>query len=105
MASKYRNIRVSIDGILFDSKAEAKRYGELKLLERAGEINGIAVHQRFPLIVNGVKVSIYESDFTYTTSHGAFVVEDVKGMKTAVYKLKRKLFEATTPFKITEIAA
>lgn len=103
--NKYRAQRVSVDGILFDSKAEARRYGELRLLEAAGEIHGLEVHKRYSLLVAGKKVSVYEADFVYVTREGEPVVEDVKGMKTAVYKLKKKIWEAMYGLKITEIAA
>lgn len=103
--NKYRAKKVSEDGFLFDSKAEHKRYCELKLLQRAGQIEDLAVHQRFPCYMQGVKVTVYEADFTYFTPDEAFVVEDVKGMKTAVYRLKKKIFEACYPYKITEIGA
>lgn len=102
---KYRNKRVSVDGILFDSKAEAKRYGELKILQSAGEIHGLEVHKRYSLLVAGTKVSVYEADFVYTTRDGETVVEDVKGVRTALYKLKKKMWEAMYGMNITEIAA
>jgi hypothetical protein len=104
--SKYRNVRVSVDGILFDSKAEAKRYNELLWLQLGGEVADLSVHHRFPCEVNGQKVTVYEADFVYRdVKSGQLVVEDVKGVRTAVYKLKKKIFEAIYPYKITEIAA
>lgn len=102
--NKYGAVKTTIDGIIFDSKAEAKRYGELKMLERSGFVTNVIVHRVFPLLVNGVKVASYESDFTYESpTHDRLIVEDVKGVKTSVYRLKKKIFEAIYPHKITEI--
>lgn len=96
--SKYHSVKVKLDGYTFDSKAEAARYGELRLLEKAGEITELKVHPDYQLINpfqyrgkwdRGV---IYEGDFEYLDSEGAVVVEDVKGMMTPVFRLKYKLF-------------
>lgn len=106
--SKYRNRKVVVDGISFDSVKESKRYLQLKQLESIGHIRDLKLQQLFPLTVNGSKVCAYRADFTYTTSnvkpgHEVLVVEDVKGFKTDVYKLKYKLFAAVYGFSITEI--
>lgn len=95
--SKYRNKPVTIDGIRFDSKREANRYCELKLLHQAGEIHKLRTHPRYTLLepfeVKGVKYRgiVYEADFSYT-ENGVQVVEDVKGVKTQVFRIKEKLF-------------
>lgn len=97
--SKYKAKKVVIDGITFDSKKEAGRYQELKLLERAGAIKGLVLQPRF-LLQDKFKYKgkterkiEYIADFKYMdTKTGKVVVEDVKGYKTDVYKLKRKLF-------------
>ena len=95
--SKYGNRKVKLDGYTFDSKAEARRYGELKMLYQAGEIHKLQVHPRYKLLdpfeVKGVKYRgiVYEADFSYT-ENGVQVVEDVKGMKTQVFRIKEKLF-------------
>ena len=95
--SKYRNKRVEVDGIVFDSKAEARRYGELKLMEKAGEIHKLKCHPRYvllePFTVKGIRYRgvTYEADFSYT-ENGVEVVEDCKGFRTAVFRLKEKLF-------------
>lgn len=97
---KYGNRKTVIDGVAFDSKAEAERYAELKLLERAGIIRDLQLQPKFPLIPtfrkNGktFRGITYVADFAYT-ENGRKVVEDVKGFKTEVYKIKRKLFEYT----------
>lgn len=106
MASKFSNIRTEVDGIEFASKKEARRYGELKLLERAGRITGLKVQPSFPLDVNGKPICRYVGDFEYQTSAGDRIVEDVKSpitRKHPVYRLKAKLFEAVVGFPITEV--
>lgn len=98
-----------VDGIRFSSMAEAKRYGELKLLEKAGEIEGLELQPKFPLIVNGVKVASYIADFRYVVRGkgivsrlGRVVVEDTKGMITPVYRIKKKMVEALYGIAILE---
>lgn len=108
MTAKFRNIKTTVDGIEFSSKKEAKRYGELKLLERAGEIHGLAVQPRFPLRVGDKLVCNYVGDFLYTLKDaaGELIVEDVKSpitRKHPVYRIKVKLFEALHGFAITEV--
>lgn len=96
---KYKAKKVVVDGITFDSKKEAGRYQELKLLERAGVIKGLVLQPRF-LLQDKFKYKgkterkiEYIADFKYLdTKTGKIVVEDVKGYPTETYKLKRKLF-------------
>lgn len=88
--NKYRNIRTRVDGKNFASRREASRYTELRLLERAGRIEGLMTQVRLPLKVNGETVSHYVADFTYRED-GQLVIEDTKGFQTDVFKLKRKL--------------
>lgn len=94
--SKYGAKSTTIDGVKFASLAEARRYGELKLLERAGEITGLQRHPRFVIWQSGKEIIRYEGDFAYT-ERGAAVVEDVKGVETAVFRLKAKMFRAQYP--------
>lgn len=102
--SKYRNRRVTVDGIKFDSVREAKRWQELAHLQRAGVINGLKRQVRVPLIVNDVLVCTYVADFTYTSENGQKVYEDAKGYSTREYKTKAKLFAALHPgLQITEV--
>lgn len=102
--SKYRNTPTTVDGIRFDSKKEAYRYGTLKLLLAAGSIRDLEIHPPYPLVVNGVKVGRYVADFRYTdVGTGKQVVEDVKGVRTAVYKLKKKLVAALHGIDVVEI--
>ena len=99
--SKYGAVKTTVDGIRFDSKKEAARYGVLKLLLRAGKITNLLRQPEFPITINGVKCGKYVADFSYVEG-GKHVVEDVKGMKTAVYKLKKRIVEAMYSIRITE---
>ena len=104
--SKFNNKRVELDGFTFASKAEAKRYTQLKMLERIGEISELELQPRYPLEVNGKKIATYIADFRYrVVLTNKFVVEDVKSTatKTPVYRLKKKLVEALTGVSVTEI--
>ena len=101
--SKYGNKRITVDGVNYASRREAQRSAELKLLERAGHISGLRLQPRFPIIVNGLKVCTYVGDFAYRDASGAEVVEDAKGFKTDIYKLKRKLVKALFNFDIVEV--
>lgn len=95
--SKYHAEKTEVDGIIFDSRKEAKRYAELKQMEQAGAINNLKLQPRFllqePFMCDGKKERKieYVADFQYDLG-GKTIVEDVKGEKTQVYKLKRKLF-------------
>jgi hypothetical protein len=100
------------DGILFASKRERKRYGELKLLERAGEITRLECQPAFAIVVSGEFggpggiIGRYDADFRYVDRpSGEVIVEDVKSpatRKIGVYRLKKKLVEALYPIKIRE---
>lgn len=96
--NKYNAVRSERDGIVFDSKKEAGRYEYLKMLARAGKIKDLRLQPHFLLqdsfIYAGKKERKIEyiADFEYINEHGIRVVEDVKGKKTDVYKIKRKLF-------------
>lgn len=99
MPSKYHAKKTVVNGITFDSKREAKRYGVLKLLERAGAIKGLQRQVRYELIpafnVDGkhYRPTSYVADFVYTDcGTGEVVVEDCKGYRTDVYRLKSKMF-------------
>lgn len=110
--SKFHNEPVTVDGVKYDSRGEASRMAFLKLLERAGKINGLQYHKKFELIpaiteevVEHLKTKdkivtktvqtarYYEADFTYTiVATGEEVVEDFKGMETDLFKFKAALF-------------
>lgn len=96
--NKYNAQKTSVDGHVFDSKLEARRYSELQLLERAGEIGGLQIHPRFMLqeafddqTGTHHRPIFYVGDFAYW-DNGTYHVEDTKGVETQVFKLKRKLF-------------
>jgi hypothetical protein len=100
--SKYGNTITHINGFRFDSKKESLRYLVLADMARHGEITKLALQPRFPVEIAGKKICTYVADFQYLRD-GELVVEDVKGMKTQVYKLKKKMVEALYDFQITEI--
>lgn len=83
---KYHNEPTETDAGMADSKVEAERWGELRLLERAGELSALTFHPRF-LLAGGV---YYEADSAYTLPDGRRVVEDVKGgkVRTGVFRIK-----------------
>lgn len=112
-SNKYGSRKVTVDGITFDSKKEAKRYSELRLLEKAGQITNLQRQFKFELIPTqreestevykagpqkGLpkpgavieKPTFYIADFVYM-ENGKKVVEDAKGYKTPEYKIKKKL--------------
>ena len=99
---KYRNEPTEVDGRKFDSLAEARRYRELTWLRDAGKISQLRLQPRYPIVVNGVKICEYVADFEYLGQAG-MVLEDVKGVKTAVYKLKKRLMLAVHGIDITEV--
>lgn len=108
--NKYQNKKVSIDGIVFDSTKEANRYKELRLLESAGEIKDLRMQVKYELqpkfIIDGktIRAINYLADFVYyDCDQKCEVVEDVKGFRTEVYKLKKKMFEYKYRIKIIEI--
>ena len=81
--------------MVFDSKLEARRWGELKMLERGGAISCLQRQVSFDLVVNGHQVCSYRSDFVYVIqTTGERVVEDAKGVLTPEFRLKAKLMEA-----------
>lgn len=114
------------NGIVFDSKKEAQRYIELRLLERAGKISNLELQKAFELIPAQYETSadfytrgknkgerkkgkciekavIYKADFCYVDENGYTVVEDVKGIKTKDYIIKRKLMLFVHGIKIVEV--
>lgn len=107
--SKYHAQKTVLDGIKFDSKKEANRYAELKIMERAGLISGLQRQVRFELIpafdVDGkhYRPTSYVADFVYTdVKSGKQVVEDCKGFRTDVYRLKAKMFARKYGVSIVE---
>ena len=106
--SKFNNKRVMFDGHVFGSQAELKRYGELKLLQDAGEIEALVVHPRFALHVNGKRLGAYVGDFLYfDNEQGARILEDVKSplSRTPIYLWKRRHMKAEHGIEILEVEA
>ena len=101
--SKFRNKPQSIDGYRFLSMLEAKRYTDLKLMERAGEIKNLEVHPRFPLFVGSHHICTYEADFRYSDNRGTVHIEDTKGFRTALFILKKKLMKACHGIEVEEV--
>lgn len=110
---KYRNRPVEIDGIRFDSRKEARRWVELKLLEKLGEISHLDRQVTFACRVEGALICRWVADFVYFDTRakgpdgqvGCRVIEDVKSpitRKNPTYRIKKKLVEALFNVVITE---
>ena len=102
--SKYGAVKTEVDGITFASKHEASRYLELRLLEQAGEITNLRLqvpYILFPKNKHGRALK-YIADFTYNDGNGQLIVEDAKGVKTPVYRLKRRMMAEIYNIEIKE---
>ena len=117
---KYKAVKTIVDGEVFDSKREAKRYEALKALAEKGEISNLRrqvpfvliPEQRLPDVIGpkgGIKKGAllereckYIADFVYELPDGGTVVEDCKGYRTPEYRLKKKLFRFVYGIEITE---
>ena len=107
MYRKYHNKKTVADGIKFDSKLEAERYSQLKMMERAGIIRDLELQPEYELIPsfrkNGKtwRRTVYKADFRYILAEDdSYIIEDVKGSTsviTGVFRLKQKLFEYKYP--------
>ncbi len=100
-ASKYRNKQTTVDGLKFPSRKEAGRWVELSRQQAAGLISDLKRQVRFPIRINGLLVCTYVADFVYLEA-GAVIVEDCKGFRTPIYKLKAKLVKAALGITIRE---
>lgn len=100
---RFGNIRTEYRGVMYASKAEAKYAAQLDVLLKAKKIRGWGRQHSVPLVVNGHKICTMIVDFWI--NHGSIPIEfvEIKGFETAVYKLKKKLFEALTGGKLTVI--
>lgn len=124
MRNKYGNKKVYVDGKVFDSVKEYRRYTELKLLEAAGVISDLRWQVRFELIPaqyetirnyskTGKRLKDkqkcveraveYIADFVYTDTDGCEIVEDTKGKRTKEYIIKRKLMRYLKGITIQEV--
>lgn len=95
-ASKYHAVKTVVDNITFASKAEARRYGELKLLEKAGYIRQLELQPVYEIKIDGKLVCKVIFDFRYWEGQ-VRTIEDVKGLDNPLSRLKRKLVEAMYP--------
>lgn len=111
--SKYHSRKVIVDGITFDSVKEARRYRELKQMEKAGAISGLELQKKFQLIpsqyseIGGKRKCIerecaYIADFVYWKD-GGMIVEDAKGLRTPEYIIKRKLMLFRHGIRVQEV--
>lgn len=107
--NKYRSKKTVVDGITFDSKKEANRYLELKMLEESGAIQDLQRQVKYVLIpsqrINGKVVErecSYKADFVYK-ENGKTIVEDTKGFRTTDYRIKRKMMLYVHGIHIKEI--
>lgn len=106
-APKYHNLRTEYAGQLFASKKEASRAAELALAERAGLIRNLRTQVSFQCVVNEQLICRYVADFTYLEqlagdTQWTEIVEDTKGVRTPLYKLKAKLVKALHGITIRE---
>lgn|SRR5574343_10054 len=107
--TKFKAVKTVSLGVAFDSKAEAKRYVELKILENNAKIKNLQLQVEYELIPKQ-KLSTgkherpckYKADFVYQLPDGQVVCEDVKGMKTKDYIIKRKLMKYFHDIEILE---
>lgn len=105
--NKYFAKKVQLDGYTFDSKREAAVYAQLRLLEKAGKITCLTVHQRFQLNAHAdfyggpspAKVGEYEADFVFHEG-GKMKVVDVKGIDTPLSNWKRKHLKAQSGLEV-----
>lgn len=102
---KYRNIKKEVDGIVFDSKKEAGRYLQLKAMQNAGLISDLKYKKSectYPISIKDKLICKYIPDFIYVRD-SELIIEDAKGIKTAVYRLKKKLMKAIHGIEIKEV--
>lgn len=100
--AKFRNVPTTVDGRTFHSKKEARRYLELKAMQHEGLIDALECQPRYRLEVNATHICDYLADFKYVQD-GIEVVEDVKGVRTREYELKKRLMRACHGIEVEEI--
>lgn len=104
--SKYKNKKVLIDGMTFDSMKEGGVYHKLKLMKNAGEVLDFQCQVEMPFKLNGKKMFRYIADFEVIWKNGNTEIWDVKSSftkKNPVYRLKKKLIEEQYKIKIEEV--
>lgn len=100
--NKYGAVPTMVDNVRFASKKEAKRYQDLKILLRGNAIKDLLLQPKFLLAVDGIQICSYVGDFQYTECNEV-IIEDCKGFRTPVYKLKKKLMKAIYGIEIREV--
>jgi hypothetical protein len=108
--TKYGAKGMWIEDVFFASQAEGRRFQQLKVIEATGLITRLELQPTYQVVVNNKLCCRYRADFRYDVidDRGTVlkqVVEDVKGMSTPLYKLKKKLVQATHGIEIIEIPA
>lgn len=101
--SKYKNKRTFYNGRWYDSEKEARRAGELDLMLKAGVVKKWTPQVKFDFIHDDKKICAYVLDFLVEYKDGTTEYEDVKGFKTSVYKLKKKMMKTFYDIDIKEI--
>ena len=103
--SKYHAQPVTLHGQRFDSRKESQRYLDLLLLQRAGEISDLERQVAFTLFEKSKygRAVKYIADFTYTDRQGQRIIEDAKGYRTDVYKLKKRMMAELLGIEIKEV--
>lgn len=103
--NKFGNVPTTLDGRRFDSRLEADRYAELKILQRAGRISELICQPEFPIAINGHVICKYIADFEYTDENGRRIIEDCKSKPTMtpLYRLKKRLMSVVLGLDITEV--
>lgn len=110
--TKYGATKTTVDGITFDSKREARRYGELKVLAQAERLHDLELQPKWDLhAFGGTRIGAYRADFSYCTCVGGTqhcdfsqpVIEDAKGFRTPLYRWKKKHVEAEYGIQIREV--
>lgn len=110
-SSKFNNVKVEIDGHIFDSKKESEFYGSLKLKKQAGLIKDFNMQIKYDIKVNKIHIAYYFLDFLVVNNDDTFEYIDIKGkdkktnkfIKTSVFALKKRLVEAIYNIKISMI--
>lgn len=121
MWNKYKAKKTQVDGIWFDSKKEAQRFIYLRDSMKRGDISDLQMQVKFLLIpaqyehdrtgrlsgkIRGRLLErevTYKADFVYKDANGNEVVEDVKGVRTPVWKIKRKLMLYVHNIRVVEV--
>lgn len=103
--AKYRNKKTTVENVEFDSKREANRWLELRTALKTGKVRNLKRQYVFAIIIDGVRICDYIADAVYEEHRGGEwhrIVEDSKGCKTEVYRIKKKLMRAVLGIEIRE---